>query len=173
MKIEVKGKAAPGITAKDIVLAIIGKTGSAGGTGHVVEFCGDAIRALSMEGRMTLCNMAIEMGAKAGPVAPDETTFNYVKGRLHAPKGQDFDDAVAYWKTLKTDEGAVFDTVVTLQAEEIAPQVTGNQPGAGDVGQRRHSRSGFLRRSGRARQCGKSAGLHGAETRRAADRREH
>jgi len=94
MKIEVKGTAAPGITAKDIVLAIIGKTGSAGGTGHVVEFCGDAIAALSMEGRMTLCNMAIEMGAKAGLVAPDETTFNYVRGRLHAPKGKDFDDAV-------------------------------------------------------------------------------
>ena len=130
MKIEVQGKAAPGITAKDIVLAIIGKTGSAGGTGHVVEFCGEAIRDLSMEGRMTLCNMAIEMGAKAGLVAPDETTFNYVKGRLHAPKGKDFDDAVAYWKTLQTDEGATFDTVVTLQAEEISPQVTwGTNPG--------------------------------------------
>ena len=130
MKIEVQGKAAPGITAKDIVLAIIGKTGSAGGTGHVVEFCGEAIRDLSMEGRMTLCNMAIEMGAKAGLVAPDETTFNYVRGRLHAPKGKDFDDAVAYWKTLKTDDGATFDTVVTLQAAEIAPQVTwGTNPG--------------------------------------------
>ncbi|HBM4992477.1 TPA: 3-isopropylmalate dehydratase large subunit, partial [Shigella flexneri] len=130
MKIEVQGKAAPGITAKDIVLAIIGKTGSAGGTGHVVEFCGEAIRDLSMEGRMTLCNMAIEMGAKAALVAPDETTFNYVKGRLHAPKGKDFDDAVAYWKTLQTDEGATFDTVVTLQAEEISPQVTwGTNPG--------------------------------------------
>ncbi|WP_074416556.1 3-isopropylmalate dehydratase large subunit [Shigella sonnei] len=130
MKIEVQGKAAPGITAKDIVLAIIGKTGSAGGTGHVVEFCGEAIRDLSMEGRMTLCNMAIEMGAKTGLVAPDETTFNYVKGRLHAPKGKDFDDAVAYWKTLQTDEGATFDTVVTLQAEEISPQVTwGTNPG--------------------------------------------
>ena len=130
MKIEVQGTAAPGITAKDIVLAIIGKTGSAGGTGHVVEFCGDAIRALSMEGRMTLCNMAIEMGAKAGLVAPDETTFNYVRGRLHAPKGKDFDDAVAYWKTLNTDDGAHFDSVVTLQAEEIAPQVTwGTNPG--------------------------------------------
>ncbi|SUH39672.1 3-isopropylmalate dehydratase [Salmonella enterica subsp. enterica] len=112
------------------MLAIIGKTGSAGGTGHVVEFCGDAIRALSMEGRMTLCNMAIEMGAKAGLVAPDETTFNYVKGRLHAPKGRDFDEAVEYWKTLKTDDGATFDTVVTLRAEEIAPQVTwGTNPG--------------------------------------------
>lgn len=130
MKIEVNGKAAPGITAKDIVLAIIGKTGSAGGTGHVVEFCGEAIRALSMEGRMTLCNMAIEMGAKAGLVAPDETTFNYVKGRLHAPKGEDFAHAVEYWKTLKTDDNATFDTVVTLQAEEIAPQVTwGTNPG--------------------------------------------
>ena len=131
MKIEVQGKAAPGITAKDIVLAIIGKTGSAGGTGHVVEFCGEAIRNLSMEGRMTLCNMAIEMGAKAGLVAPDETTFNYVKGRLHAPKGKDFDDAVAYWKTLQTDEGATLNSAaVTLQAEEIAPQVTwGTNPG--------------------------------------------
>ena len=109
MKIEVKGKAAPGITAKDIVLAIIGKTGSAGGTGHVVEFCGEAIQALSMEGRMTLCNMAIEMGAKAGLVAPDDTTFDYVKGRLHAPKDRDYADAVEYWKTLKTDDGAVFD----------------------------------------------------------------
>ena len=107
MKIEVKGKAAPGITAKDIVLAIIGKTGSAGGTGHVVEFCGEAIRDLSMEGRMTLCNMAIEMGAKAGLVAPDQTTFDYVKGRLHAPKGQDFDEAVAWWKTLTTDDRPV------------------------------------------------------------------
>jgi 3-isopropylmalate dehydratase, large subunit (EC 4.2.1.33) len=132
MKIEVKGTAAPGITAKDIVLAIIGKTGSAGGTGYVVEFCGDAIRALSMEGRMTLCNMAIEMGAKAGLVAPDDTTFNYVKGRLHAPKAKDFDDAVAYWKTLHTDEGAKFDATVTLQAEEIAPQVDlGHQPRSG------------------------------------------
>lgn len=130
MKIEVNGKAAPGITAKDIVLAIIGKTGSAGGTGHVVEFCGEAIRELSMEGRMTLCNMAIEMGAKAGLVAPDETTFNYVQGRLHAPKGEDFTHAVEYWKTLKTDDGATFDTIVTLQAEEIAPQVTwGTNPG--------------------------------------------
>jgi 3-isopropylmalate/(R)-2-methylmalate dehydratase large subunit len=130
MKIEVKGKVAPGITAKDIVLAIIGKTGSAGGTGHVVEFCGDAIRDLTMEGRMTLCNMAIEMGAKAGLVASDETTFNYVKGRRHAPKGKDFTDAVKYWKTLKTDDEAKFDTVVTLQAKDIAPQVTwGTNPG--------------------------------------------
>ncbi len=114
----------------------------------MVEFCGEAIRDLSMEGRMTLCNMAIEMGAKAGLVAPDETTFNYVKGRLHAPKGKDFDDAVAYWKTLQTDEGATFDTVVTLQAEEISPQVTRAPIRAGDFRERQYSRSGFVCRSG-------------------------
>ncbi|KGQ43661.1 isopropylmalate isomerase [Gallibacterium anatis] len=130
MKIEVRGKVAPGITAKDIVLAIIGKTTMAGGTGHVVEFCGEAIRDLSMEGRMTVCNMAIELGAKAGLIAPDETTFAYLKGRPYAPKGKDWDDAVAYWKTLKTDEGAEFDTVVVLDAKDIAPQVTwGTNPG--------------------------------------------
>ena len=130
MKIEVVGKAPVGITAKDIVLAIIGKTGSAGGTGYIVEFCGEAIENLSMEGRMTVCNMAIELGAKAGIIAPDETTFNYMKGRQFAPKGQEWDDAVAYWKTLKTDEGAQFDKIVTLQASEIAPQVTwGTNPG--------------------------------------------
>lgn len=130
MKIEVNGQLSPEITAKDIILAIIGKTTSAGGTGYVAEFCGDAIRSLSMEGRMTLCNMAIEMGAKAGIVAPDEITFEYVKGRPFAPKGDDFEQAVAYWKTLKTDEGAVFDKIVTLDAKEIAPQVTwGTNPG--------------------------------------------
>ena len=129
MKIEVKGKAAPGITAKDIVLAIIGKTGSAGGTGHVVEFCGDAIQALSMEGRMTLCNMAIEMGAKAGPVAPDETTFNYVKGRLHAPKDQDYADAVAYWKTLKTDDDAVLIPLLPCRRRRLPAGDTGTNPG--------------------------------------------
>lgn len=130
MKIEVRGKVGAGITAKDIVLAIIGKTTMAGGTGHVVEFCGQAISDLSMEGRMTVCNMAIELGAKAGLIAPDETTFAYLKDRPHAPQGQDWEDAVAYWKTLKTDEGAEFDTVVTLEASEIAPQVTwGTNPG--------------------------------------------
>ena len=130
MKIEVRGKVAPGITAKDIILAIIGKTTMAGGTGHVVEFCGEAIRDLSMEGRMTVCNMAIEMGAKAGLIAPDETTFEYLKGRPHAPKGKDWDDAVAYWKTLKSDDDAKFDTVITLEAKDIAPQVTwGTNPG--------------------------------------------
>lgn len=101
MKVEVRGKVNPGITAKDIVLAIIGKTTMAGGTGYVVEFCGEAIRDLSMEGRMTVCNMAIEFGAKAGIVAPDETTFAYLKDRPNAPKGQDWEDAIEYWKTLK------------------------------------------------------------------------
>ncbi|ARU95161.1 3-isopropylmalate dehydratase large subunit [Tatumella citrea] len=130
MKIEVTGEAAVGITAKDIVLAVIGKTGSAGGTGHVVEFCGPAIEALSMEGRMTLCNMAIEMGAKAGLVAPDETTFNYLKGRQFSPTGEQWDEAVTYWKSLKSDSDAVFDTIVTLDAADIAPQVTwGTNPG--------------------------------------------
>ncbi|EGR4214439.1 3-isopropylmalate dehydratase large subunit [Vibrio cholerae] len=130
MKIEVRGKVAPGITAKDIVLAIIGKTTAAGGTGYVVEFCGEAIRDLSMEGRMTVCNMAIELGAKAGLIAPDATTFNYIKGRKFAPQGSDWDAAVDYWQTLKTDEDAQFDAVVTLEASEIKPQVTwGTNPG--------------------------------------------
>lgn len=130
MKIEVVGQTAPGITAKDIALAIIGKTGSGGGNGHVVEFCGPAVEALSMEGRMTLCNMAIELGAKAGLVAPDETTFNYVQGRQFAPKEAEWDEAVAYWRTLKSDSGAHFDKVVTLDAADIAPQVTwGTNPG--------------------------------------------
>lgn len=130
MKIKVTGRAAVGITAKDIVLGIIGKTSSAGGTGYVVEFCGSVIEGLSMEGRMTLCNMAIEMGAKAGLVAPDDTTFNYVKGRAHAPKGQHWQDAVNYWRTLKTDPDAEFDAYITLDGGEIAPQVTwGTNPG--------------------------------------------
>ncbi|AHF78360.1 Isopropylmalate isomerase large subunit [Sodalis praecaptivus] len=130
MQVDVTGHAAPGITAKDIVLAIIGKIGSAGGTGHVVEFSGDAIRALSMEGRMTLCNMAIEMGAKAGLVAPDDTTYAYLQNRQFAPKGDDWHQAVLYWDTLKSDEDAHFDKVVTLDAQDIAPQVTwGTNPG--------------------------------------------
>ncbi|WP_127957395.1 3-isopropylmalate dehydratase large subunit [Serratia microhaemolytica] len=130
MKIEVTGRTTAGITAKDIVLAIIGHTGSAGGTGYVVEFCGEAIEALSMEGRMTLCNMAIEMGAKAGLVAPDETTFAYLKDRQFAPTGESWQQALAYWRTLKSDADAHFDQVISLRAEEIAPQVTwGTNPG--------------------------------------------
>ncbi|WP_261816583.1 3-isopropylmalate dehydratase large subunit [Vibrio gallicus] len=130
MKIEVKGKVAPGITAKDIVLAIIGKTTAAGGTGYVVEFCGEAITDLSMEGRMTVCNMAIELGAKAGLIAPDQTTFDYIKGRKFAPKAEDWDAAVEYWSTLHSDSDAQFDAVVTLEASEIKPQITwGTNPG--------------------------------------------
>ncbi|WP_019954549.1 3-isopropylmalate dehydratase large subunit [Yoonia vestfoldensis] len=124
MKVEITGKLAPGVTAKDITLSIIGATGTAGGNGHVIEYCGEAIRDLSMEGRMTVCNMAIEGGARAGIIAPDEKTFAYCKGRPHAPKGAQWEAAVAYWKTLFTDEGAHFDKVVTLRGEDIAPVVT-------------------------------------------------
>ncbi|MFC5738938.1 3-isopropylmalate dehydratase large subunit [Sinirhodobacter huangdaonensis] len=124
MKVEITGKLRPGVTAKDITLAVIGKTGTAGGTGHVIEYCGEAIRDLSMEGRMTVCNMAIEGGARAGLIAPDETTFEYIKGRPHAPKGAQFEAALSWWKTLFTDEGAHFDKVVTLKGEEIEPVVT-------------------------------------------------
>lgn len=130
MKIEVRGQVTDGVTAKDIVLAIIGKIGMDGGTGYVVEFCGEAIEALSMEGRMTVCNMAIEMGAKAGMVAPDQTTFDYLEGREFAPKGEDWAQAVAAWKALKTDVGAEFDATVVLDAADIAPQLTwGTNPG--------------------------------------------
>ncbi|WP_163392144.1 3-isopropylmalate dehydratase large subunit [Enterovibrio norvegicus] len=130
MKIEVKGKVADGVTAKDIVLAIIGKVGHAGGTGYVVEFCGQAIEDLTMEGRMTVCNMAIELGAKAGLVAPDQTTFDYLQGRKFSPTGADWDAAVAYWKTLKTDDDATFDAIVTLEAADISNQITwGTNPG--------------------------------------------
>ncbi len=124
MKVEVTGALPPGVTAKDITLSIIGETGTAGGTGHVIEYCGEAIRALSMEGRMTVCNMAIEGGARAGLVAPDQKTFDYLKGRPKVPKGAMWEMALAHWRTLYTDEGAQFDKVVTLRAEDIAPVVT-------------------------------------------------
>lgn len=130
MKIEVKGKVTEGITAKDIVLAIIGKTTAAGGTGYVVEFCGEAITDLTMEGRMTVCNMAIELGAKAGLIAPDATTFDYITGRKFSPQGEDLTAAIEYWSSLKTDDDAKFDAVVSLDASEIKPQVTwGTNPG--------------------------------------------
>ncbi|MBN3866721.1 3-isopropylmalate dehydratase large subunit [Gluconobacter kondonii] len=124
MGVSVEGKVGPGVTAKDIMLAIIGRIGTAGGTGHVIEFAGSAIRDLDMAGRMTLCNMSIEAGARAGLVAPDETTFAYVKGRPFAPKGEAFEQACEYWRSLASDEGAYFDTEVTLAAEEIIPSVT-------------------------------------------------
>ena len=124
MKVEIKGKLRPGVTAKDITLSVIGATGTAGGTGYVIEYCGEAIRDLSMEGRMTVCNMAIEGGARAGLIAPDEKTFEYCKGRPHAPKGAAWEQAVEYWKSLFTDEGAHFDKVIEINGEDIAPVVT-------------------------------------------------
>ena len=132
MAITVDGQLRPGVTAKDIILAVIAKIGTGGGQGYVLEYRGSAIRALSMEGRMTICNMSIEAGARAGMVAPDETTYAYLKGREHAPKGEDWDAAVAYWDTLPTDDDAVFDAEVYLDANELEPFVTwGTNPGQG------------------------------------------
>ncbi|WP_102109161.1 3-isopropylmalate dehydratase large subunit [Oceaniglobus roseus] len=124
MKVEITGQLAPGVTAKDITLSVIGRTGTAGGTGYVIEYCGEAIRSLSMEGRMTVCNMAIEGGARAGLIAPDEKTFAYCMGRPHAPKGAQWEAAMAWWKTLFSDEDAHWDKVVTIRGEDIAPVVT-------------------------------------------------
>ncbi|MCD6035526.1 MAG: leuC [Rickettsiales bacterium] len=124
MRITVDGALHEGITAKDIVLAIIGKIGTAGGTGYVIEYAGQAIRELSMEGRMTVCNMSIEAGARAGLIAPDEKTFTYLKGRPMSPQGADWDNAVAYWKTLPSDAGAKYDTEFTLNTADIIPQIT-------------------------------------------------
>ncbi|MGN6274011.1 MAG: 3-isopropylmalate dehydratase large subunit [Protaetiibacter sp.] len=132
MAITVEGELRPGVTAKDIILAVIAKIGTGGGQGYVLEYRGSAIRSLSMEGRMTICNMSIEAGARAGMVAPDETTYAYVKGRPHAPQGEDWDAAVAYWKTLASDEGAVYDAEVFIDANELEPFVTwGTNPGQG------------------------------------------
>ncbi|MBV8652192.1 MAG: 3-isopropylmalate dehydratase large subunit, partial [Alphaproteobacteria bacterium] len=150
MLIRVEGELPVGVTAKDIALAIIGKIGTAGGTGHVVEYAGSAIRNLSMEGRMTVCNMTIEAGARAGLIAPDETTFSYLKGRPMAPKAGAWEQAIAYWKTLPSDPGAKYDTEVVLQAAEIVPQVTwgtspedvlpitGVVPNPGDIADEHH-----------------------------------
>jgi len=124
MRVTVNGRTGPGVTAKDIILAIIGRIGTAGGTGYVIEYAGEAIRNLSMEGRMTVCNMSIEAGARAGLIAPDETTFAYLKGRPHAPKGAAWEAALHYWKTLKSDDGAKFDVEITLEAADIPPLVT-------------------------------------------------
>ena len=130
MRIAVEGDPSFGITAKDMILAMIGKIGVAGGTGYVIEYAGKAIRDLSMAGRMTVCNMSIEAGARAGLIAPDETTFAYIEGRPMAPKGGQWEQAVAYWRTLPSDEGAAYDEEVTLDAADIAPQVTwGTNPG--------------------------------------------
>jgi 3-isopropylmalate/(R)-2-methylmalate dehydratase large subunit len=131
MLVRVDGVLSPGVTAKDMVLAIIGRIGTAGGTGHVIEYAGEAIRALDMAGRLTVCNMSIEAGARAGMIAPDDTTFAYIKGRPFAPKDDAFDHAVAYWRTLASDEGAVYDKTVVLDAADIVPMVTwGTSPEA-------------------------------------------
>ena len=132
MAINVEGTLRPGVSAKDIILAVIAKISASGGQGYVLEYRGSAIRSLSMEGRMTICNMSIEAGARAGMVAPDQITFDYLEGRPHAPTGADWDAAVEYWKTLKTDDGAVFDAEVFINADELDPFVTwGTNPGQG------------------------------------------
>ncbi|GAB4247745.1 MAG: 3-isopropylmalate dehydratase large subunit [Saprospiraceae bacterium] len=132
MRIEVNGQLGKGVVAKDVVLYIISQISAAGGTGYFVEYAGSAIQSLSMEGRMTVCNMSIEMGARGGMIAPDETTFQYIKGRPHAPHGQDWEAALAYWKSLPTDEGASYDMVLRFDAADIQPMVTyGTNPGMG------------------------------------------
>lgn len=132
MLISVEGELAEGVTSKDIILYVISQLSTGGATGYFIEFAGSAIRSLSMEARMTVCNMSIEMGARGGLIAPDEVTFDYIKGRARAPQGADWDKALAYWKTLKTDEGATFDKEYTYQAEDIAPMITyGTNPGMG------------------------------------------
>ena len=131
-EVRVEGELAEGVSAKDIILALIAKIGVGGGTGHVFEYTGSAIRSLSMEQRMTICNMSIEGGARAGMIAPDEVTFEYLKGREFAPQGEEWDKAVAYWKTLPSDEGAVYDKTITLDASDIEPMITyGTNPGMG------------------------------------------
>lgn len=132
MRINIEGKLGKGVSSKDIILYIISKISTSGGTGYFIEFAGSSIRSLSMEARMTICNMSIEMGARGGLIAPDETTFEYIKGRKFAPSGEDWEKALAYWKTLKTDEDAVFDLELNYKAEDISPMITyGTNPGMG------------------------------------------
>jgi 3-isopropylmalate/(R)-2-methylmalate dehydratase large subunit len=132
MEVRVDGQLKPGVTAKDIILAIIAKNGVDGGTGYVFEYTGSAIRSLSMEARMTICNMSIEGGARAGMIAPDDITFEYLAGRPHAPQGEDWDAAVAAWRALPSDEGAAYDNILVLNADELAPMITyGTNPGMG------------------------------------------
>jgi 3-isopropylmalate/(R)-2-methylmalate dehydratase large subunit len=132
MKIEINGELSKGVLSKDIILYIISQISASGGTGYFVEYCGSAIRSLSMEARMTICNMSIEMGARGGMIAPDKVTFDYVKGRTHAPKGEEWDKALAYWKTLPTDENATYDKEYVFDAADIEPWITyGTNPGMG------------------------------------------
>ncbi|MGI9079857.1 MAG: 3-isopropylmalate dehydratase large subunit, partial [Acidimicrobiales bacterium] len=130
MAVNVEGELPAGVTAKDVILAVIGRIGTGGGIGHIVEYCGSTIRALSMEGRMTVCNMSIEAGARAGMIAPDDTTYAWLEGRSRAPKGKDWDAALDYWQSLATDDGAVFDREVTIDATALMPHVSwGTNPG--------------------------------------------
>ncbi|MGB5501080.1 MAG: 3-isopropylmalate dehydratase large subunit [Polyangiales bacterium] len=132
LEVRVEGQLMPGVTAKDIILALCSKIGTGGGTGYVIEFTGSAIRALDMEGRMTVCNMSIEAGARAGMIGPDETTYEYLRGRDHAPQGADWDAAVEHWSQLRTDEGAIFDKTVVIDANKLEPMITyGTNPGMG------------------------------------------
>ena len=159
MRVTVDGTPPPGVGAKDIILAIIGHIGTAGGTGHVLEYAGEAIRGLSMEGRMTVCNMSIEGGARAGLIAPDETTYAYIKGRPKAPSGEAWDMAMDYWKTLYSDEGAVFDEEVRLQRRRpAADRHLGHQPGERDHHRRARPRPGgqSRTRTAAARSSGRS-----------------
>ena len=166
MAVNVDGQLPAGVTAKDIILALIAKIGTGGGQGYVIEYRGSAIRSLSMEGRMTVCNMSIEAGARAGMVAPDETTFEFIRGRPHAPTGAQWDAAVDYWRQLRTDEGAVFDTEVYLDAASLSPFVTwGTNPGQGVplAGCRSGSRTDDRRRRAAGRR--ESVGVHGPSSR--------
>ena len=172
MLVRVDGRLSPGVTAKDVVLAIIGTIGTAGGTGHVIEYAGEAIRGLDMAGRMTVCNMSIEAGARAGMIAPDETTFAYVRGRPFAPQGEALERAVEYWRTLPSDEGAAYDKTVVLAAADIQPMVSwGTSPEAvlpiTGVVPDPASRAG----RGGAGADGADAGIHGAGAGDEADRR--
>ena len=169
MAITVDGELAPGVTAKDIILAVIAKIGTGGGQGYVLEYRGEAIRALSMEGRMTICNMSIEAGARAGMIAPDETTFDYVQGRDHAPTGELWDRAVEYWRSLRTDDDATFDAEVVLDGDALTPFVTwGTNPGQGLPLSGAVPDPESIDRRQRAPGHREGAGLHGSDPRHAA-----
>ena len=166
LAITVDGDLPPGSTAKDVILAILGRIGTGGGIGHIAEYRGSTIRALSMEGRMTVCNMSIEAGAKAGLIAPDDTTFAYLEGRAHAPTGAAWDDAVAYWRTLATDDDATFDKEVRLDAAEIRPHVSwGTNPGQVASIDGRVPDPASLRRPGRAQRRRAGPRVHGPRRR--------
>ena len=166
MLIRVDGRLPPGVTAKDLVLSIIGRIGTAGGTGHAIEFAGDAMRALSMEGRMTMCNMSIEAGARAGMVAVDERTLDYLQGRPFAPSGETWTRAVAYWRTLVSDPGAKFDTTHVFDAASVqAAGDVGNVAGNGRVDRGPRARSRPRARQRAARRHGARARVHGARRR--------